>query len=365
MRNLVLLFAMMVMPLAACAPRGTLAVLPEDAPPTEMRTVLVATSRTTAPAPDFFGEDRSDQTNYASFEVALPPDRAPGEIEYPRNQEDIDPRTQFLVSSVIRLDGRRQFVRAINAETAKLPPESRDGFVFVHGFNTNSAEGIVRATALAEDTGRQGLGIVYSWPSAGSALRYLDDRESALFARDSFAETLTAVAESRMPTYTLVAHSMGTFVVMDTLRELAQQNRTSVLRKIQAVVLISADLDKDVFRKQVGPVLDAGVPMILLTADDDLALKLSARVRGQGERVGDIKEPPDLEGLNVVVFDLSDVESGDPLKHFKVGASPELLKFLRVLNESGKSVIGQSGTDQVVTVDADALAAATGVRVVR
>lgn len=85
-------------------------------------------------------------------------------------------------------------------------------------------------------------------------LKYLDDRESALFARGSFKETLAAMSESRLTNYLVVAHSMGNFVAMDTMRELAQQNQISVLRKIRALILISADLDIDVFRTQAQPV---------------------------------------------------------------------------------------------------------------
>jgi esterase/lipase superfamily enzyme len=252
-------------------------------------------------------------------------------------------------------------VRAINEEAGQLPAGDRQGFVFVHGFNTNSAEAVIRATALAEDTGRKGVELVYSWPSAGSVLKYLDDRESALFARDSFKETLTAMSESRLTNYLVVAHSMGTFVAMDTMRELAQQNRTPVLRKVRAVVLISADLDIDVFRKQATPVLAQGVPIVLLTTNDDLALSLSAKLRRQGDRVGDIKSMSELGGLQVAVFDLTDVQSGDPLKHFKIGSSPEILRFLKTLNEKGQGVISDEATGRVITIDAATLEGQTGV----
>jgi esterase/lipase superfamily enzyme len=355
-----MVFAISIGALSGCGVRGTLALMPEQAVPVREKTVLVATSRTTAPPPDFFGEARSYQTNYSRFEVSIPPEREIGEVNYPGGA-DVDPNTEFLVSSVSRLKNRQAFVRAINEEADQLPAGDRQGFVFVHGFNTNSAEAVIRATALAEDTGRKGVELVYSWPSAGSVLKYLDDRESALFARDSFKETLTAMSESRLTNYLVVAHSMGTFVAMDTMRELAQQNRTPVLGKVRAVVLISADLDIDVFRKQATPVLAQGVPIVLLTTNDDLALSLSAKLRRQGDRVGDIKSMSELGGLQVAVFDLTDVQSGDPLKHFKIGSSPEILRFLKTLNEKGQGVISDEATGRVITIDAATLEGQTGV----
>lgn len=349
-----------VVALASCSPRGTLAVLPETSSPIRQKTVLVATSRALAPAPAFFGEARSDTTNFSEFEISIPPKRAIGEVSYPR-KNDIDPSTQFLVSSVKRLGDRQAFSRAINQDLRRQPAGVSQGYVFIHGFNTNSAEGIIRATALAEDTGREGVEVVYSWPSAGNVVKYLDDRESALFARDGLKETLLAMSQSQLSNYVVVAHSMGTFVTMDSLRELAEANDTSTLRKVRAVVLISADLDIDVFRKQAPPVLSAGIPIILLTTGDDLALSLSAKLRGQGDRVGDVSDLAELGGLNVVVFDLSDVKGGDPLKHFKIGSSPEILRFLKKLNETGEGAISSSATGRVITIDEATLEAETEV----
>lgn len=345
--------------LSACGSRGNLAALPEESPATKRKTVLVATSRAPAPAPAYFGDGRSYATNYAAFEVSIPPDRAPGEVTYPTT-ERIDPQSQFLVASFKSLDGSTAFVRAINHELAAQDGIS-NGSLFVHGFNTNFAEGVMRDVALVEDTGRKGLSVVYSWPSAGSVLKYLDDRESALFARDSLRETLEAMSRSKLSNYLLVGHSMGTFVVMDTLRELAKQNEATTLRKIRAVVLISADLDVDVFRKQAPAVLAAGVPIILVTTQDDLALSLSARIRGQSDRVGDITDQNKLGGLDVPVFDLSNVESSGGLKHFKIGSTPEILEFLRVMNESGQGVLAGNTEGPLITVGAAALERATNV----
>jgi esterase/lipase superfamily enzyme len=345
--------------LMGCSPRGTLAVQPETSVPTREKTVLVATSRTLAPPPAFFGEDRSYATNFSKFRLSIPPERAVGEVDYPR-KDQVDPKKQFLVSSVIRLENQAAFTGAINADLEQQPKGVTQGYVFVHGFNTNSAEGIIRATALAEDTGRQGVEVVYSWPSAGSVLKYLDDRESALFARDGLKETLGAMSQSQLSSYMVIAHSMGTFVTMDSLRELAQTGKTSTLQKIKAVVLISADLDIDVFRKQAPPVLASGIPIILLTTGDDLALSLSSKLRGQGDRVGDIKSISQLGNLDVTVFDLTSVKSGDPLKHFKIGASPEILAFLKSLNQSGQGVLNSGAGGRVIQIDAATLEAATG-----
>ncbi|MGA9410055.1 MAG: alpha/beta hydrolase [Roseobacter sp.] len=361
MRNLVLLIGfILIAATPGCGPRGTLALLPEGSPPTQEKAVLVATSRASAPPPEFFGSGRSYKTNYARFEISIPPNRQPGEIKYPDNDR-IDPDEQFLVSSFSRIGTRQDFARAINSELAKQPAGMSQGTIFVHGFNTNFPEGVMRDVALMLDTGRPGVNVVYSWPSAGSVLKYLDDRESVLFARDSVKETFETMSESRLSNYLVVAHSMGTFVVMDALRELALERNSRTLRKMKAVVLISADLDIDVFLKQAPAVLAAGVPIVLLTTQDDLALRTSATMRGQDDRVGDLRDNSRLGGLDIPVFDLSNVKSGGALKHFKIGSSPEILDFLKKLNQSGQGVIGTTLVGPVINIGEEVLEDATDV----
>lgn len=354
------LMCLAILALSACSQRGTLALLPADSIPTQKETVLVSTSRAISKPPEFFGDARSYQTNYAEIEISVPPNRESGELEYPRGDQ-VDPSKQFLVASVTKLENQNEFIRAINSNVKSQSDGLTQGSIFIHGFNTNYAEGVMRATALLQDTGRKGVKVVYSWPSAGSLLKYLDDRESALFARDSLQETLHAMSRSNLSDYLVVGHSMGTFVVMDTLREMATQNATSALRKIKAVVLISADLDIDVFRKQAMPVLSAGVPIVLVTTSDDLALRLSAKLRGQGDRLGDIRSTAELGGLQIPVFDFTQVTTGDPLKHWKIGSSPHVLKFLKELNQSGHGILSGSAQASPVNVNASSLQSATGV----
>ena len=106
-----------------------------------------------------------------------------------------------------------------------------------------------------------------------------------------------------------------------------------------------------------------GIPIILLTTNDDLALRLSATLRRQADRVGDIKTKSELGDLDVIVFDFIDVQTGDPLKHFKIGSSPEVLNLLRKLNEAGGGAIAPSGSGLVVNIDEETFEAQTDVEV--
>lgn len=320
--------------LAGCAGRGEIGFMPSEtktqAPVAE---ILVATPRKIAPAPVLFSDERDYSLHFASFGIAIPPNRTAGKVQFPKGQPD--PETDFLVTSHEMLEGERGFISALNTATREDPAKSGLGTLFVHGYNTNFAEGLYRGAQLSYDLRPPGLEVFFSWPSEANLTAYLTDRESALFARDDLAQTIEAMSKSKLKSFKVVGHSMGAFVVMDTLRTMALANEKAALRKIDAVVLISADIEIDVFRKQAPPVLAAGVPIYLIVSSDDKALRFSARLRGQKTRLGSIKSVEQLGGLDVNVIDLSAIDSDEATGHFKVGTSPQVIAMIQGLRAQG------------------------------
>ncbi|SEM44511.1 Esterase/lipase superfamily enzyme [Gemmobacter aquatilis] len=323
---------------AGCSGRGQIGLMPPDAQTTgPVSQVIVATTRKPAPAPDFFSTQRSYGVNYASFDVAIPPDRAPGEVKFPKDTPD--PSTDFLVTSHKALAGEKAFIQAVNAASRQDPAHTGLGTVFVHGYNTNFAEGLYREVQLSYDLRTPGMDVLFSWPSEAKLTAYLTDRESALFSRDAMADTIAAMSKSNLKGFNVVGHSMGTFLVMEALRTMALSHQTAALSKVNAVLLISADIEIDVFLKQAPPVLAAGIPIYLIVSSDDKALAFSARLRGQKDRLGSIRSVDELGGLDVTVVDLSAVESEDMAGHLKVGTSPELIQMIQALRAQGLSIL--------------------------
>lgn len=322
---------------AACGKRGSVAVVPTPPPAgATVQRVVVATSRTPLEAPAFFSDQRAFTTGFARFAVSIPPDRAPGTIRYPRGTPD--PRRDFVVTEAERLDGPDGFVRAVDAEARTHSPRAQTGVVFVHGFNTNFAEALMKDVQLRHDLQSPGVGVMFTWPSEAKLMAYVADRENALFSRDALAETLGLMRRTSLRGYNLVAHSMGTFLAMETLRMLALTGERAALSRIDAVILISADLEIDLFRRQAPPVLAAGVPIYLLVSDDDRALRLSAFIRGEKRRVGSVRSAAELGGLDVSVLDLSAIGSDDAARHLKVGSSPEVIALVQRIRNSGVSI---------------------------
>jgi esterase/lipase superfamily enzyme len=346
--------------LAGCGTRGEI-VLVDTASATAgtSHQVLVATPRAPAAAPAYFSGERDFDLNFARFSVSVPPDRKSGEIRYPKGEPD--PQRDFVVTETTTLDGSRGFVTAINAAASRLPARERNGVVFVHGFNNNFAESLYKAVQLDHDLKTPGVGLLFSWPSKAKVLAYESDRESALFARDDLAQTLRLMSKTNLDGFNVVAHSMGTFLTMETLRSMALAGEQATFDRIDAVVLISADIEIDVFRRQAPAVLAMGVPIYLLVADDDKALRFSAAIRGESVRVGSVRTTGELGNIDVSIIDLSDIESEGDGGHMKVGSSPELIAFIQRIRESGITIFDDGQKVGLLDQGAVLLQGTTGV----
>ena len=320
------LVALCVLVLTACAPRGALVQGPV-APGSDLRDILVATSRAPGGEAELLSGARSADLRFFELTVAVPPERDHGTVRFPRRGEP-DPETDFVAVRAARFGGLGDFTRAVDAAAATRNPADREAVVFVHGFNTNFAEGLYRQAQIGHDFRSRSVSVQYSWPSAGSLGAYAYDRESALFARDGLETTLDALARSDVPRIVVMAHSMGAHLAMESLRQMQIRGAPAFFDKLAAVVLMAPDMDIDLFRQQALDLAPMDVPIYVFVSSRDRALQFSSLLRGRRERLGSLTDGARLSDLNVAVIDLSHVDSrGDPLQHFKVASSPTMFNL--------------------------------------
>jgi esterase/lipase superfamily enzyme len=314
--------------MAACGPRGTLTALPSGATPGTLRTVFVATTRTIDPDTGVYGGGRlRGSANFARYDVSIPPMHSLGQITWPAKGRAPDPATDFLTTDVVPFDDAGAFRADLRATLAALPPAQREVTVFTHGFNNTFAEGLYRVAQMANDLEFRGVTVHYSWPSAGKTLAYVRDRDSALFARDGFEQLLDQVAQAGARRIVIVGHSMGGALVMETLRQMAIRGERSVRPRIAGVVLLSPDLDIDLFHAQAAAIGTLPQPFLIFTSRKDRALALSARLTGvRRERLGNLQDVSKVADLDVTVIDVAAFSTGDG--HLNVGNSPALIRLL-------------------------------------
>ncbi|MEM8626883.1 MAG: alpha/beta hydrolase, partial [Pseudomonadota bacterium] len=274
--------------LAACSPRPSANLLiPVEKPPrfTPKVEMLVATTRAVGDPANPFARvaERSWQINYASHTISIPTRRTPGEIAWPDSYPP-DPARHFLSVDQAVLNPA-SFTAQLRARAAKR--DSGKVLVFVHGYNMRYQEAVYWLGQIAHDSGFSGTPILFAWPSAGKAPLYLADRESVAYSRDYFEQFLLAIAAlPEVKEIDILAHSMGTWLTVEMLRQASIKGHKDFRGKLAEVILASPDLDVEVFRTQLDTIGRLRKPMTILVSGDDKALGLSRRLNGGNDRVG-------------------------------------------------------------------------------
>ncbi|WP_245486193.1 alpha/beta hydrolase, partial [Mesorhizobium sp. M5C.F.Ca.IN.020.29.1.1] len=289
--------------------------------------IFVATTRkkATKDPRQVFDGDRSPTTSFASVEVTVPKVHQVGAIERVRSSANSNPAKDFTATEVEFYEGAPQFAKAVGADIAMRGDRA---LVFVHGFNNGFDDGIYRLTQIAHDTKYPGTPVLFSWASSGKTTGYIYDKESANAARDDLEETLRMLAKTKAKSIDIIAHSMGTWVTMEALRQLAITGDRNLSDKLGYVILASPDIDVDVFKKQMIRYGKPDKPFAILLSGDDRALRLSSLISGDKPRVGDYGDAADLASYGVSVIDLTKTKGGDRLNHAKFADNPFLVQLL-------------------------------------
>lgn len=278
---------------------------------------------------------------YSRIDVSVPVDRGPGDLAYP--QPGGDPDEQFLVSGGGRLADAAAFRRAIDGDLAGRAADDRDIILFVHGYNYSFAEGVYRTAQLAHDLQLPGVHAHFSWPSRMKPYAYAGDRDAALYSRDGLVETIGQLVQTRgRGRIVLMAHSMGGQLLMEGLRQMALSGRHDLIGQIDAVILISPDLDLQLFRSQARAIGALPDPFIIMTSPRDRALQLSALISDEPLRLGNIPDARPVADLNVVVVDTGAFNTG--YGHFNVADSPALQSILARTRDLDRILPDQGGT---------------------
>ncbi|MGL3606292.1 alpha/beta hydrolase [Rhizobium sp. G187] len=304
--------------LAGCAGRPgpeTLATVPaEDFKPAKVETVLTVTTRNRAePGKNVFTAEKSSVSNYARFDISIPPNHKPTAIEWPKGSK-VDPRTDFAVLSQAALE-RKSFIDEVRSRSSK---GKRPG-VFVHGYNYNFQEALYRLAQLKTDANIDGTPVLFSWPSFAAIPAYVADKDAATYSRDALVSLLSDLVAAERGEVDVFAHSMGGWLTVEALRQLKLEGRQDVLDRLR-VILAAPDIDEDVFVAQMRVVGRMKTPITVLVAPDDRALLVSRFLGAGTQRVGSLdvtnQSVADVaRETNVVIIDISSLPAADQTNH--------------------------------------------------
>jgi esterase/lipase superfamily enzyme len=339
-----------MMSLAACGgrPIGVMLPVSENVPGTSRVDLLVATTRQPDKNPAIlFSGERGPDLKADAVSVSIPPEanRKVGQVQWPRRLPG-NPMKDFVTTSVTPITTAAE----THAWLRTHLPKNRRVLIFVHGFNNRYEDSVYRFAQIVHDSHADVAPVVFTWPSRASIFDYAYDKESANYSRDALEELLRRAATNpSVGDITIMAHSMGTWLAVEALRQMAIRDGR-VAPKIRNVILASPDLDVDVFGRQFAALGKDKPHFTLFVSQDDRALSLSRRISGNVDRLGQIDPSVEpyrsaLEKQGITVLDLTKLKTGDSLNHGKFAESPEVVKLI-----GSRLIAGQTITDSDVGI---------------
>ncbi len=273
----------------------------------------------------------SSRPSYLATAVSIPPGHKPGVIERPSVTPES--RNRHFVALGQRTLDEGNFYGEIATQLSGRVGVSRDVLVFVHGFNTGYEDARFRLAQVVNDSGFTGVPLLFTWPSRSQLLAYGSDKESATASRDALETLIREVSEVQgVGRVHVLAHSMGTWLAMEALRQNAIAGRADLGGRLGEVMLASPDIDLDVFRGQMAR-LGRVTRVSVFAASDDRALSVSSAIAGSRQRLGaldlgDAKHRDEISKLGVRVYDLTNLDVQDFLRHGSYAEAPMVVKTI-------------------------------------
>lgn len=185
----------------------------------------------------------------------------------------------------------------------------KEAFVYVHGYNSRFDTAALTIAELWHFLGREGVPILYSWPSGVGTLGYLAEREygeASIGHLKTFLLALRGCEE--LERIHIIAHSRGCDIVTRALQELhirfrAQGRETRGELRLGHLVLAAPDLDMYVARQRFLAEDVQNVPerLTIYTSPEDRAISISRWFHGGDSRLGSV-ERDELSDSNLLSF---------------------------------------------------------------
>jgi esterase/lipase superfamily enzyme len=192
-----------------------------------------------------------------------------GELQY--YVADTAPLDNMKNWELVSVDEFKALLIAATNKFPALPPDANEDqnhvTFLIHGYNNGwkDAAHLYRKVCDSLYTGADGFGICISfdWPSMGSLLDYLPDREHARRCAGDLADVFSELydwlldkqqitsinpAKACKAKISVIAHSMGNYVLQRALATVwTRKNQPLLVSLVNQLVMIAADVDNDLF----------------------------------------------------------------------------------------------------------------------
>lgn len=273
------------------------------------------------------GATDDGRPRFSLTSIGVPLNHRPGNVERP-SFGGADRQRHFTVLTKRNMD-EQEFYGEVASHVSGRVGNSRDVLLYVHGFNTGLDDARYRLAQIVADGQFSGVPALFAWNSRGGLFNYESDKEAATVSRDALEKLILDLSHAPgVGRIHVLAHSMGAWLTMETLRGIAQSGHPDLDGRLGEVMLAAPDIDLNVFRQQVARLDPHRVSIFV--ASNDRALSLSSRIAGARPRLGamDPAKPEDkaeLDRLGVSVHDISSF-STDFVGHGAFAEAPDVVR---------------------------------------
>jgi esterase/lipase superfamily enzyme len=259
----------------------------------------------------YYGTQRTPggEIQFGYCDVAIPYDRKLGSLNASsllRFLNTKSPEYWVTLLQLKQLEDERSFFELTKRELQRK--QSKEIFVFVHGYNTSFEDAARRTGQLAYDLKWPGLAFFFSWPSRGEYQAYPADENTVEWAIPHLEHFLESTANRTNATaVNVIAHSMGNRLLVRALDSMA--TRLGNKGVFTNIVLAAPDIDRDVFLQLAAAIEARGKKVTIYASSTDKALALSRTFHGGVPRLGDaLPRLFTFPGMDSI--DVSAVDSG-------------------------------------------------------
>jgi len=161
--------------------------------------------------------------------------------------------------------------------------------LFVHGYNQTFRTVVLRAGQIAADTQWPCAVGLFSWSSEGKFDRYAADIERSGYSVPELASTLRAMSAAGL-TADIVAHSMGTRVVLSALSALQRSCVQTGSHFVGELILAAPDVSSEKYNDDFAHLLARALPCVrrvtIYASAGDMVLIASESLHGGVPRAG-------------------------------------------------------------------------------
>jgi esterase/lipase superfamily enzyme len=253
-----------------------------------------------------------------------------------------NPQKHVILHRVIRTDKDEFYDEMLQVMDQG---RSRQGLVFIHGYNVSFDDAVKRTAQIAHDLEFDGAPICYSWSSRGSLANYTHDMANAdatVLALQSFLEE--TVRRTGNSTIHLIAHSMGNRALLQALDRIAVSDQGNQGMFGQLIMAAPDVSERDFRNRYVVAARQLARAVTLYASSRDRALIASAEIHGHN-RAGLAGEHLILvDGVDTI--DVSEIDTS-LIGHSYYGDHPELIRDLRALVELSRPASQRTWLKQI------------------